>query len=298
MKLIRILPLMLPILLTACASSAVSEGVNSIEDSLPVTQEAVTEEAAAPESRESNSLATSDDSAAADLIGICGEVFDPASFEERPDYVLNEFLYYRTDYGYTALFDGKTYNSCDDPEKFNLDEWSCTEQCEAASGGFFIVNKGDNIGGLTCTDAYAEYFINEKYSVDDYFGLMSSTVCFDGEIEVTGYIDRFDGGEGYVDEGELHFYPDGESWQGLPIPYNSFYMTYFTKDERLIYVPFTLNLGVVYDYSALDLERSIPQGSTVHMKCVLKDIQLKYVNSNFGGYAISSATVVSAEIID
>lgn len=297
MKLIRFLPLMIPIILTACANNTVSESISSPEDSLPIT-----EEAAVPESRESDSSDITGDSAAttSDLIGICGEVFDPASFEERPDYVLNIYLYYRTDYGYTALFDGKTYNSYDDPEKFDLDEWRCTEQCEAASGGFFTVNKGDNIGGLTCTDAYAEYFINPQPNYDwDSFGLMNSTVCFEGEIEVTGYIERYNGNEGYVEEGEMNFYPDGESWQGLPIPYDyHYYNTYSMNDGRLLYAPFRLSLGVIYDYSALDLERDIPLGSTVHMKCVLKDIQLKYVNTNFGGYTISTATIVSAERID
>lgn len=293
MKLTRIVPLMLTLVLTACTNNTVSESISSPEESLPITEETA-------ESRESDSSEKSDDSAAAtDLIGICGEVFDAASFEEKPDNALNEYLYYRTGYGYTALFDGKTYNSIDNPDKFNLDEWKCTEQCEAASGGLFIVNKGDNIGGLTCTDAYAEYFLNTEAPENASLGLMSSTVCFEGEIEVTGYIDRLDGDEGYAEEGELYFYPDGESWQGLPIPYaDNYYWTYSMNDGRLMYAPFRLSLGVVYDYSALDLERDIQQGSTVHMKCVLKDVQLKYVNTNFGGYTISSATVVSAERID
>lgn len=296
MKFIRILPLLIPIIFTACADNTTSESIStSAPDSLSIT------ETAAPESQESDNSDTETDSteAAPDYIGVCGEVFEPENFEEKPDKVLNEFLYYQTDYGYTALFDGKTYNSYDDPEKFDLDRWECTENCEAASGGFFIVNKGDNIGGLTCTDASSEYFINTKYSIYDAFGLMSSNIRFEGEIEVTGYIDRFDGNEGYVDEGELLFYPDGESWQGLPVPYEThYYNIYSLKDERLIYAPFRFSLGVIYNYSSLDLERDIPQGSTAHMKLVLKDIQLKYVNTNFDGYTISTATIVSAEKID
>ena len=71
------------------------------------------------------------------------EVFEPEMFKEDPDAVLNMYLYYRTDYGYTALFDGRTYNSYNDPEKFDLENWECTERCEAASGGYFIINKGD-----------------------------------------------------------------------------------------------------------------------------------------------------------
>ncbi len=234
----------------------------------------------------------------AELIGVCGEALDPISFEERPDYALSEFLYYQVEYGYTALLDGNTYNSYENPEKFGLDK-QCTEQCEAASDGFYIVSKGESIGGLTCTDAYAEYFINTTYPAAAPFGLMSSTVGFDGEIEVAGYIDRYNGDEGYVRDGELHFYPDSESWQGLPMPYaDHYYQTYSMKDGGLVYVPFRLSLGSVYDYSALDLEHNIPQGSTVHVKCVLKDVQFKYVNSNFGEYAMSSATVVSVERID
>lgn len=296
MKLNRILPVMIPVFLTACTSSNVSENKSSHEDiSL------ITEDNSALESRESSSSDITDISVdtTSNLIGVCGEKFDPESFEERPDYTLNEYRYYRTDYGYTALFDGESYNSYDDPDKFDLDAWICTEQCEPASGGFFMVDKGDNVGGLTCTDAYAEYYINTEFSNNVSFGLMSSTVCFNGEIEVTGYVDRFDGNEGYVDDGELYFYPDAESWQGLPIPYeSSYYWTYSLKDGRLMYAPFRLSLGVVYDYSALDLERNIPQGSTAHMKFVLKDIQFNFVNSNFGGYAISTAKIVSAEKID
>ncbi|MBP0984729.1 MAG: hypothetical protein J6A19_13490 [Oscillospiraceae bacterium] len=296
MKHIRILLFIIPITLTACTNNAVSESISSCEDSLLIT-----EDNSALESRESNSSDITDVcvDTTSNLIGICGEAFDPINFEKRPEYVLNEFLYYRTNYGYTALFDGESYNSYDDPDKFDLDAWRCTEQCQPASGGFFMVNKGENVGGLTCTDAYAEYFINTEFSNNVSFGLMSSTVCFDGEIEVTGYVDRFDGNEGYVDDGELYFYPDGESWQGLPIPYeNSYFWTYSLKDGRLMYAPFRLSLGVVYDYSALDLERNIPQGSTAHMKLVLKDIQFNYVNSNFGEYTISTATIVSAERID
>lgn len=284
MKLIRVLLLtMIAIMLTACDNSTVTDSISSSEDSLPITEEAD---------------APNGSSTEAELIGICGEALDPTSFEERPDYALNEFLYYQVDYGYTALFDGKTYNSYDNPEKFGLDK-QCAEQCEAASGGFYIVNKGDNIGGLTCTDACAEYFTNTTNPVAAPFGLMSSTVCFDGEIEVTGYINRYNGDEGYVRDGELHFYPDSESWQGLPIPYaDYYYQTYSMKDGGLVYAPFRLSLGSVYDYSVLDLEHDIPQNSTVHMKCVLEDVQFKYVNSNFGGYTISAATIVSAEIID
>lgn len=128
--------------------------------------------------------------------------------------------------------------------------------------------------------------------------MMSSIVCFEGEIEVTGYIDRFDGNEGYVEEGELYLYPDGESWQGLPLEYDSYYWSYALKDGTLVYAPFRLSLGVISDYSALGLESDIPQGSTAHMKLVLKDLQLNYVNTNFGGYTISTAVIVSAEKID
>ncbi len=296
MKLTRILPFIIPIVLTACADNTVSESI-SVSDSLPIT------ETAAPESAESDSSdASTTDSTETnsdtDYIGICGEVFEPEMFKEDPDAVLNMYLYYRTDYGYTALFDGRTYNSYNDPEKFDLENWECTERCEAASGGYFIINKGDKIGSLTCTDAFAEYYVNDVSPLNDAFGLMSSSVCFEGEIEVTGYIDRYDGDEGYVEEGELHFYPDGESWQGLPVEYDSFYWTYSLKDGTLVYAPFRLSLGVISDYSALDLERDIPQGSTAHMKLVLKDLQLNYVNNNFGNYTISTATIVSAEKID
>lgn len=298
MKLTRILLFIIPIVLTACADNTVSESI-SVSDSLSITETAASEsmESDSSDVKTTDSTETNSDT---DYIGICGEVLKPENFKENPDAVLNMYLYYRTDYGYTALFDGKTYNSYDDPEKFDLDKWECTERCEAASGGYFIINEGDKIGNLTCTGAFAEYYINDVSPLNDPFGLMSSSVFFDGEIEVTGYIDRYDGDEGYVKEGELHFYPDGENWQGLPIPYQPYnsYWTYSLKDESLIYAPFRISLGVISDYSPLDLERDIPQGSTAHMKLVLKNLQLNYVNTNFGGYTISTATIVSAEKID
>lgn len=294
MKFNRIILLMLPVFLTACANNNVPESISSREDILLTAEENF--------SQENNSFDTTDISvdAASNLIGVCGEEFEPASFEKIPDDLhFNDFLYYRTDYGYTALFDGESYNSYDDTDKFDLETGRRTEQCEPASGGFFMVNKGKNIGGLTCTDAYAEYFINKEFSNKDSFGLMSSTVCFDGEIEVTGYVDRYNGNEGYVQAGELHFYPDAESWQGLPIPYEkSYYRTYSMNDGRLMCAPFRLSLGIVDDYSELDLEHIILQGSTAHMKFVLKDIQFNYANSNFGWYTISTATIVSAKRID
>lgn len=295
MKLTRILPLIIPIILTACADNTVSESTG-VSDSLPVT------ETAAPERMESDTAETitgggeTKSDTDSKYTGVCGEVFEPEMFEEDPDAVLNMYLYYRTDYGYTALFDGKTYNSHDDPKKFDLDNWECTERGEAASGGYFIINKGDKIGVLTCTDAFAEYYLDEVY--DNGFGLMSMSICFEGEIEVTGYIDRFDGNEGYVEEGELYLYPDGESWQGLPLKYGSSYRSYVLKDGTLVYTPFRLSLGVISDYSALDLESDIPQGSTAHLKLVLKDLRLNYVNTSFGGYTISTASIVSAEKID
>lgn len=292
MKFTCVLPFIIPIMLTACAD-------NTASDSLPIT-ETVALESAESDTSDTEIAGSAELTSETDTnyTGVCGEVFEPEMFKEDPDAVLNMYLYYRTDYGYTALFDGKTYNSFDNPEKFDLDNWECTEQCEAASGGYFIINKGDKIGSLTCTDAFAEYYVNDVSPLNDAFGLMSSSVCFEGEIEVTGYIDRYDGDEGYVEEGELHFYPDGESWQGLPVEYDSFYWTYSLKDGTLVYAPFRLSLGVISDYSALDLERDIPQGSTAHMKLVLKDLQLNYVNTNFGNYTISTATIVSAEKID
>lgn len=294
MKFFKAIPLLLPIMLTACADSSIPENTTIPEESQSVTEKTtplVSTESTVSTSNENNS-------AESGYVGICGETFDPASFEERPDYVLNEYLYYRTDYGYTELFDGKIYNSYDNPDKFNLDEWQCTDQCTASSEGYFMINKGDKLGKLICTDAYAEYFLNTKYASGDSFGLMSSAVSFEGEIEVTGYVDRFDGNEGYVEEGDLFFYPDDESWQGLPIPFRDYdCLTFCLKDERLMYSPFRLSLGSVYDYSELDLESIIPQGSTAHVRCILKDLQFKYSNSNFGGFEISSATVASAEII-
>lgn len=295
MKLIRILPLIAPLILTACAYSTSSDNISSPGNSITVSDNATV-----GESNVNDSSNAGDDNSTAEpkLIGVCGEVINPENFDERPDYALNEYLYYRTDYGCAALFDGEIYNSHDDPDKFNFDEWQCTEQCKPASGGFFAVNVGDSVGGLTCIDACAEYFLNENNSVNASFGLMNSTVCFEGEVEVTGYVDRFEGYEGYVDEGELYFYPDGESWNGLPIPYDdSGYHTFYLNDESLMYTPVRLSLGTVYDYSGLGLEYDIPQGTTTHLKCVLKDIQLKYVNSSFGGYTISTAVIVSAEVI-
>lgn len=291
MKLTRILPLIIPLMLTACASSTVPD--TSSSQQVSQSTNSVTESS----SPESSSTDSRDDSLSElpELIGICGEKLDSASFEKDPDELFDNLLFYHTDYGYTALFDGKTYNLRDDPEKFDLDTESCNESREAASGGFFIINKGDTIGGLTCTDANATYFI-DPVDHNYPFALYDSTVCFDGEIEVSGYIDRMDGNEGYVEDGELDFYPDGESWQGLPIPFDYYYyQTYFMKDENLVYAPFRISLGVVYDYSSIDLERDIPKGSTAHMKLVLKDLQLKFVNTNFGGYTISTATIVSAE---
>lgn len=291
MKLTRILPLIIPLMLTACASSTVPD--TSSSQQVSQSTNSVTESS----SPESSSSDNRDDSLSdlPELIGICGEKLDSASFEKDPDELLDDLLYYHTDYGYTALFDGKTYNFIDEPDKFDVLLKVDTDVSEATSGGFFIINKGDTIGGLTCTDANATYFI-DPVDHNYPFALYDSTVCFDGEIEVSGYIDRMDGNEGYVEDGELDFYPDGESWQGLPIPFDYYYyQTYFMKDENLVYAPFRISLGVVYDYSAMDLERDIPKGSTAHMKLVLKDLQLKYINTNFGGYTISTATIVSAE---
>lgn len=95
-------------------------------------------------------------------------------------------------------------------------------------------------------------------------------------------------------EGEVFFYPDGDSWQGLPLPYADYdrYLTYHIKDGSILYAPFRISL----DYSAPDID--IPQGSAAHIKCVIKGLRLRYVNTNFGSYTISTATVVSAEMID
>jgi len=302
MKLVRILPLLLPIMLTACANNAVSSGSESADSTK--SSQSIIEESSTPSSPESvNSDATNDISDTAsestEIVGVCGDVLDEASFEERPDSELNELLYYKTDYGYIGSFDGKTYNSNTDTDKFDLDTMTCKEDCEAASGGFFIVNKGDSIGGLTCTDAYAEYFLNKNNAYDfPRFALVGSSVGFEGEFEVSGYIDRFDGNEGYVEEGELYFYPDVDGWQGLPVIYgDTTYRTYILKDDSLEFAPFRISLGTIYDYSAIDLERDIPQGSSVHMDLVLKDLQLSYANTNFSGYTISTAAIVSAERI-
>ena len=94
-------------------------------------------------------------------------------------------------------------------------------------------------------------------------------------------------------EGEVFFYPDGDSWQGLPLPYADYrYLTYHIKDGSILYAPFRISL----DYSAPDID--IPQGSAAHIKCVIKRLRLRYVNTNFGSYTISTARVVSAEMID
>ena len=284
-----------PIILAACADST-SSIITSSENDLSVADAVLNTESNQSVSTDTQSESTDTE---AQLIGVCGEILDPESFVEEDLHNYGLFdLYYYMDYGYISLLDGKIYNSYDNPDKFDLEEWKCTEQCEPSSGGVFSVSEGDVIGGLTCTLAEADYYMITGNTINDPFGLIATNVYFDGEVEVTGYIYCNNGNEGYVDEGEMHFYPD-DSWSGLPIPYFSNYWTYAFEDDLLIYAPFRLSLGTIYDYPDLDfdLERYMSQGETVRVECVLKDIQLKYRNTNFGGWTISKATIESIEII-
>lgn len=182
------------------------------------------------------------------------------------------------------------------PDKFDTEE-TIVESKQVVSD-YSIINKSDNVGDLTCTDAYAEYFLNPAPLGSDIpFGLMSSTVCFDGEVEVTGYVDYYY--DKFREEKEMCFYPDAESWQGLPIPYEAIYDTYTMSDGGRAYVPFRLSLGFADD-SELDIDNMIQLDSTEHMKLVLSDLQFNFKNSDFGSGTVTAgnAKIVSAEKID
>lgn len=231
------------------------------------------------------------------LIGYGGEALEKEKFKRDPNESnpLSQWVSCEVDYGFTALFDGNIYNSYDDPEKFDLENWECTESCEAVSGDSFIIRAGDSVGGLTCSGAGSGYCMCPGVLDDPH--LFLSFACFDGEVEVTGYVNRCDGDEAYMEEGQLLFYPD-ESWRGLPVPCEPRYFTYHMNDGGFVYAPFMLSLGTIYDYSALGLEHDIPQGASAHMRLVLGDIALAYGDGDFSGFTISSAVIVSAEKID
>lgn len=278
------------LLLTACGAEPIS--------GQPPTYDAPTEAVSLvlsgePESEESAKGAETTDV----LIGYGGEALERESFvrfpnETNPD---SKWVNCETDYGFIAVFDGNTYNSYDNPEKFDFENWQCTESCEAASGGDFIIGVGDEVGGLTCSRAGSNYCMAP--GILDEPQLYHSFACFDGEAEVTGYVYRCDGHEAYMDEGQLLFYPDGDSWRGLPVPCRTEYFTYLMSDGGFVHAPFQISLGTVYDYPSLDIERDIPQGSTAHMRFVLKDIGLAYGDGDFSGFTISSAVIVSSEKI-
>lgn len=278
------------LLLTAC-------GAESTPSEQPPTHDASTEVSPSVSSSEPEKEESADNNDG--FTGYGGEALKREMFVEKSD--PNETnpnfvsLHCELNYGYTALFDGSTYNSYDEPEKFDFENWEAIEIPEAVMGDYFIFSEGDKAGGLTCSRAVSSYIIIPG-SIDEPH-LYRSLVCFDGEVEVTGYVNRFNGDEAYMDEGQLVFYPD-DSWRGLPIPCNSKYFTYFMKDGGFVCAPFMLSLGTVYDYPSLGLEHDIPQGSTAHMRFVLKDIGLVYGDGDFSGYTISSAVIVSAEKID
>ncbi len=279
------------LLLTACGAEPISSEPAPIYDT--PTEAAHSVSSGEPEKEES---ADNNDG----FTGYGGEALKREMFveksdpnETKPNFVS---LHCELNYGYTALFDGSTYNSYDEPEKFDFENWEAIEIPEAVMGDYFILSEGDKAGGLTCSRAVSSYIIIPG-SIDEPH-LYRSFVCFDGEVEVTGYVDRCDGDEAYMDEGQLLFYPDGDSWRGLPVPCRAQYFTYHMNDGGFVYAPFRLSLGTVYDYPSLGLEHDIPQGTTAHMKLVLKDIGLVYGDGDFSGYTISSAVIVSAEKID
>lgn len=292
MKLFRILPLIMPLFLASCADSSNLNSSAPTSGNASITSPA-TENVSTPAKEETEEIPDEDC-----VTGVCGERMNRKKFKLSPD---TDLLYlYQKDCGYASLFDGKIYNSADNPDKFNLEEWCCVEDCTASSGDIFIVRKGDKINGLTCKNACAEYYIDVAGEDGERFGLRSCMLSFDGEAELTGYIDCFGQNEGYYDEGAIMFYPDEESLNGFPLSYMGEYYTYQFHDGRLINTPMCImRLGTIYDYPQLNLEQDIALGSTVKARCVFRNFEVIYCNRNCADvFSSTSAELVSVEIID
>ncbi|MDE7231171.1 MAG: hypothetical protein K2N56_11885 [Oscillospiraceae bacterium] len=282
--------------LTGCNSGGTSDNSGDSQVSSPVSDsnDSIDNSGGSGSSDDSSSSDNSDsapkpqkpDGEPTFLIGLDGEPvytselseihkIDRETHEEIPVETLDhENLFDVVCDGFTYIYMPRPAVNCmDDPELFE-DEYYIGEEL-SDDYEFFRLNVGDKIGDLTVRSASAlfraVYGSNEVYD--------RGLVKFDGEVELTGYVNveteapLYPGGGG-----NITFFPDAGSSVKIP-------MTYFDRNfdngkaRRLVWSEF----GWYGDRSILalgniaDIDSELREGDEfVKVKVTVKDIKLDY----------------------
>lgn len=127
-------------------------------------------------------------------------------------------------YGYIPK---KALNRADDPKMF--------KECGDGEGFDFIgeedelsddcvrIKVGDKFGTLTVKSAetvFTDKWLYKEFSEEPGAYYCSGAVTFDGEVELTGYVDVWEDTDYQGAGGTMQFYPDGESSVKIPVILN------------------------------------------------------------------------------
>lgn len=119
----------------------------------------------------------------------------------------------------------RALNHADDPEMFNArgdeETYKFLGDKDKFSADFTKIKVGDTFGTLTVKSAYSLFGDNrflEKFSETPGAYIAGGMIVFDGEVELTGYVDVWEDSANYPGAGGLMiFYPDGDSSVKIPV---------------------------------------------------------------------------------
>lgn len=187
-------------------------------------------------------------------------------------------------YAFTSTPDN-SFNPVQDPDKFEAYEGGVYEYIGeniAPSGEYYRVEAGDKFGELTVKNAVTEFFANyADYRNKGINGAYQygGKLEFEGELELTGYVQVSEENEGYDEGGEIRFVPDNECVDKIPV------MKYEVNEENgeIQHCPIgnwdsnahndvnRFSLGNIYDYD-IDLDGLEPGERMTHVKITIGDI--------------------------
>lgn len=203
----------------------------------------------------------------------------------------------------------KTLNCIDDPKMFKADDdrtsfeflgeqYDVNEDTGKYSTDYIRIEPGDKFGPLTVKSAYTLFTRKIRYEGEDFTDvpgiyLSDSQVEFDGEIEMTGYVNITKMNTLYGEGGDMMFIPAGNSSTILPD-----FDYYLNRNARCIchitYAGYSGYCGMSYDIGNMykvdcDTSGLNPGDSFVKVKVVLDDV--KYLSGHLGRWKVQLKSI-------
>jgi|GEM_PF-2000847 len=185
--------------------------------------------------------------------------------------------YWSNEFAFTRKSMGVGYNSIDDPDFVNTETFELNvDPLPENTNELIKISVGDVIDGLTVTGTSFSYRHNAtgETAIDKQY---TTSFALDGEVTLTGYIGVACEEEGYIQSGDIFFYPDPEMAEKLPFSASTFEepVSLTWLNDFYIYTDIPrFTLGSIYGemYQDVDISAIPNDGTMNHVEIKLTDV--------------------------